>query len=102
MPRPLLYENKMKENKNHRLMPQATLKMAMDKNSRAVEVARSKTAREMFEEKDQRWRAETQAIREYENRPDDETPWWQVTGGSLTEKQISLVKVRSNLQLTFP
>jgi uroporphyrinogen-III synthase len=50
--------------------------MTMDKKSREVEVARSKTAREMFEEKDQRWRAETQAIREYENRPDDETSWW--------------------------
>jgi hypothetical protein len=90
----------MKENKNHRLMPLATL-MAMEKKSRVAVVARSKTAREMFEEKDQRWRAETQAIREYENRPDDETPWWQVKGGSLTEQQISLVKVRSKSLLSF-
>ena len=73
----------------------------MGKKSRAVEMARSKTAREIFEEKDQRWRADTQAIREYESRPDDGTPWWQVTGGSLTEQQISLVKVREISELIF-
>jgi hypothetical protein len=89
----------MKENENHRLMPQATL---MGKKSRVGEVARSKTTREMFEEKDQKLRAETQAIREYETRPDDGRPWWQVTGGSLTEHQMSLVKVRASRSYLSP
>lgn len=80
-------------------MPQATL---MGKNSRAGEMSRSKTAREMFEEKDIKWRAETQAIREYETGPDDGRPWWQVSGGSLTEHQMSLVKVRATRSYLSP
>jgi len=54
--------------------------------SRAQEVLRSKTARETFEKRDEKFREETLFLNQFERRKNDGSPWWQVTNdNTLTD-----------------